>query len=83
MLFWLCPLSDIVSTSVDNKGALEWVNSKELSLFQIFELIYVYIILLGIYKRAECYRIVTIPCSDIHQLCISRLHILARTNKGG
>lgn len=48
MLFWLCPLSDIVSTSVDNKGGLEWVNSKELSLFQIFELIYVYIILLGI-----------------------------------
>ena len=83
MLFWLCHLSDIVSTSVDNKEVLEWVNSKELSLFQIFELIYVYIILLGIYKRANCYRIVTIPCSDIHQLCTSRLHILAQTNKGG
>ena len=75
-MFWLCHLSDIVSTSVDNKEVLEWVNSKELSLFQIFELIYVYIILLGIYKRADCYRIVTIPRLDIHQLCISRLHIL-------
>lgn len=83
MLFWLCPLSDIVFTSVDNKGGLEWINSKELSLFQIFELIYVYIILLGIYKRADCYRIVTVPRFDIHQLCIGRLHILAWTNKGG
>lgn len=83
MLFWLCHMSDIVFTSVDNTGVLEWVNSKELSLFQIFELIYVYIILLGIYKRAVCYRIVTIPRPDMHQLCTSRLHILATTNKGG
>ena len=72
MLFWLCHLSDIVSTSVDNKGGMEWVNSKELSLFQIFELIYVY-------KRADCYR----TRLDIHQLCNSRLHILAWANKGG